>query len=346
MMNEPGLRSLHDFSAGCFFATLLVGCFILRTHERKAQAHRLGYGLFLWLALMNCVFFVDFYVVPLFGPTKALSNLYQATAIPLCLCLLYELSHPGKTNWKTVMQAEAPFLVAILCYLIWPSHTLYIAIMSLAALASVAGLAQSIRDIRRYNQAIKRWSSYTENVSIQWLYYIYALMLTLFLAWTLTNIAQAGYATVVYNMACCVIFFSLAFHLSHHRVVVFEECDPQTDKSTRRFHFADSLQRAFEVEQIWQDPKLTIVNLATRLGTNRTYLSQYFNNELQQPFYTYVNNYRITYAKSLLLEQDYTLDIIAEMTGFNSLSSFRRTFLAQEGVTPGEFRRQYRKEKT
>lgn len=341
MMHEPSIRALCDFSAGCFFASLLVGCFILRTHERRAWVHRLGYGLYLWLALMNGVFFIDFYVVNLFAPTKVLSNLYQATAIPLCLCLLYELSHPGKTNWQTAVQAETPLLLAILGYLLWPSHTLYLIILSLAGLASVAGLVHSIRDIRRYDRAIRQWSSYADNVSIKWLYHIYALMLTLFLVWNLTNLAQAGYATVVYNTVCSIIFFSLAYHLSHHDVVVFEETTPQSNRSTHRYHFAGSLQRAFDVEQIWKDPKLTIVSLATRLGTNRTYLSQYFNHELQQPFYTYVNNYRIEYAKTLLRQDDHPLDIIAEMTGFNSLSSFRRTFQAQEGITPGEYRRRH-----
>lgn len=93
------------------------------------------------------------------------------------------------------------------------------------------------------------------------------------------------------------------------------------------------------------DKKLTIVRLAEIVGTNRTYLSNFINAELQSSFSDYVNGYRVSFAKNLLVENNAPLDVIAEMSGFNSVSSFRRMFSAVEGCTPGQYRRKACSEK-
>ena len=49
------------------------------------------------------------------------------------------------------------------------------------------------------------------------------------------------------------------------------------------------LQQCFEEDKVYLDPKLRLSELAARLGTNRTYLSQYFNHSCAQSFYEYVN---------------------------------------------------------
>ena len=74
------------------------------------------------------------------------------------------------------------------------------------------------------------------------------------------------------------------------------------------------------------------------LGTNRTYLSVYINTELGCSFFEYVNHCRVKYAKHLLCEMTDPLDVVALLSGFNSLSSFRRAFLLEEGITPGQYR--------
>lgn len=103
--------------------------------------------------------------------------------------------------------------------------------------------------------------------------------------------------------------------------------------------------QVFETERVFLDKKLTIVRLAEIVGTNRTYLSNFINAELQSSFSDYVNGYRVSFAKTLLVENNAPLDVIAEMSGFNSVSSFRRMFSAVEGCTPGQYRRKACSEK-
>lgn len=98
------------------------------------------------------------------------------------------------------------------------------------------------------------------------------------------------------------------------------------------------IYKAFEEDKIYLNPKLRLSDLAARIGTNRTYMSQYFNHTCEQSFYEYVNNYRVRHSMGLLSDTDYTLEIIAEMSGFNSLSTFRRAFIQKNGCSPQQYR--------
>lgn len=104
------------------------------------------------------------------------------------------------------------------------------------------------------------------------------------------------------------------------------------------------LQQCFEEDKVYLDPKLRLSELAARLGTNRTYLSQYFNHSCAQSFYEYVNEYRVRHSMQLLHDTDYTLEVVASMSGFNSLSTFRRAFSQANGCSPLQYRAECRLE--
>lgn len=116
--------------------------------------------------------------------------------------------------------------------------------------------------------------------------------------------------------------------------------DASTDelKLQQEAAFAERMYLLFEKEHVYLNPRLRLSELAMLLGTNRTYLSQYFNQNCESTFYDFVNDYRIHHAKLLLHSTDDTLETIAMNSGFNSLSTFRRAFVQREGMSPIEFR--------
>lgn len=97
-------------------------------------------------------------------------------------------------------------------------------------------------------------------------------------------------------------------------------------------------------DQAFLDPELTLSGLARLVRTNRTYLSKYFNHELRTTFYAYLNDYRVAYAVKLLRTTNLTLEVVAERSGFRSISTFRRNFELRHGCSASAYRRGHREE--
>lgn len=100
------------------------------------------------------------------------------------------------------------------------------------------------------------------------------------------------------------------------------------------------LQTLLDNKQIYNNPDLHLSEVALMLGTNRSYLSRLINDEMGTSFCELINDYRVKHAKSLLdnLDEKISLDEIASMSGFNSTSSFYRTFKEKTGLSPGKYR--------
>ena len=92
------------------------------------------------------------------------------------------------------------------------------------------------------------------------------------------------------------------------------------------------------------DPSLTLFSLAKQLNLPSKELSVLINHTMGLHFFDFVNEYRINYAKELLLNQkrqDLTVLEILYDAGFNSKSSFNTEFKKRTGVTPTEYRKKH-----
>ncbi|WP_416337329.1 helix-turn-helix domain-containing protein [Galbibacter sp. EGI 63066] len=75
-------------------------------------------------------------------------------------------------------------------------------------------------------------------------------------------------------------------------------------------------------------------SLAKELNTNSTYLSKVINNSKQINFSNYINNLRIEYAIEKLTGSEqfraYTIQAIAEESGFGTAQSFSSSFFIKQ----------------
>lgn len=90
----------------------------------------------------------------------------------------------------------------------------------------------------------------------------------------------------------------------------------------------------------WRDPELSLDRLARQLGTNTAYLSRALNEGLGLSFNEAINRLRVEEVSRRLVADaaDGELLDIAFAAGFNSKTSFNRSFKAQTGKTPSQFR--------
>ena len=95
----------------------------------------------------------------------------------------------------------------------------------------------------------------------------------------------------------------------------------------------------FEKEALYRMQKLTLSDVAYRLGTNDKYVSQTVNAHVGEGFIHMVNEYRIRHAKQMLSKYGRRASSrrVAVESGFGSVSSFHRVFKAHTGLTPLEW---------
>ena len=85
--------------------------------------------------------------------------------------------------------------------------------------------------------------------------------------------------------------------------------------------------------------QLTLNEVALQLHTNRTYLSQYLNMELNMPFGTWLSQLRLNEAKQMLIDEpSLSITEAAQTCGFSSVSNFSHLFSVLEGMTPQQWR--------
>ena len=109
------------------------------------------------------------------------------------------------------------------------------------------------------------------------------------------------------------------------------------------YNFKSRFDECINDEKVFLNPKLTLTDLALKVGTNRTYMSNYINRELKKTFFDFINSLRLEYATELLVTSNMTLEVIAEKSGFNSLSTFRRYFINVHKCSPTVYKREHSK---
>ena len=105
------------------------------------------------------------------------------------------------------------------------------------------------------------------------------------------------------------------------------------------------MERIDKAVEKWVQDKLyceydkTRDQVAAELHTSREMLNLYFSSHLGIDFRTWRTNLRIEEAKRLLLEnEDASINIIAEASGFSDKSNFHRQFVKIVGCSPKQWR--------
>lgn len=92
-------------------------------------------------------------------------------------------------------------------------------------------------------------------------------------------------------------------------------------------------------ERLYTFADLSRDDLASRLGTNRTYIADAVREGSGGlSFQQFLTAYRVNHATRLLAETDDSIEQIAFASGFNSRQVFARAFREQHGLSPSDFR--------
>lgn len=323
--------------------------------------------------------------------------------LPMYAIVLVEACRPLWMNWSRAFCFYIPFVVLMVAFWVHPVPLAYHAMHFAAILCAVFILLWALRELPRFERALKEEYSYAEYINLHWLRGVILLFFCLLMLWVYDSMASGVrydniflFNSLVMWIAACFCFYrqsvvinavksyfvepsednaetnldaaendldkamahldavdadlnaphahtqpeNVAETVAEPQPVAEQPVEPEPEelKLQQEAAFAERMYLLFEKEHVYLNPRLRLSELAMLLGTNRTYLSQYFNQNCESTFYDFVNDYRIHHAKLLLHSTADTLETIAMNSGFNSLSTFRRAFVQREGMSPIEFR--------
>ena len=106
------------------------------------------------------------------------------------------------------------------------------------------------------------------------------------------------------------------------------------------------LKKTVKENRYYQDPELSLASLAEKLGLHPHELSRIINTVLKKSFNDFINEYRVHDVICKMQDPAYdhiTLLGIAYDAGFNSRTTFHRTFKQMTGKSPAEYKSEQKK---
>jgi YesN/AraC family two-component response regulator len=94
-------------------------------------------------------------------------------------------------------------------------------------------------------------------------------------------------------------------------------------------------------EKAFADEELSLRDLASELGISPHQLSEILNEKIKKNFNTFVNEYRVTEAKAMLIDEPQrSILSVGIAVGFNSNTTFCTVFSKITGESPSHYRKQ------
>ena len=329
-----------------FFIGFSVAWYAVRAEEllRRKEASRLqrflGY-VFIWWALSTLKDLVTY--IPAFDPDAILLHVYYIDgcgAITFAVIFM-ELVKPGWVTLRKVLYMLIPFLLFFGLHLVAGSQLLDAAFTFFFVAFAFAALVTAIVSTPGYERDIRDSYSNLEDVDISWMWLIIGLFTAIQLIWWAVSRKNDVWADSFYYLSSLICWHLTMRNINRMRTYRLAEHASEGVATYKRYtaNLDGKLEQLMEQEQLYLNPDLTLADLVQRLGTNRTYLSDYISRQLGTTFYDYVNRLRIERRVIPMMKshENYTLEHMAEQAGFKSVATFRRAFKKLTGILPSEY---------
>ncbi len=352
------------------FASGFTQCFLIGTSIflfRKHKSYQFQRAFAIVMLMLSVGFFNNFVVsachnLPISAYINILLILYDYMIVGGYMIFVVTLVFPGRFSFSKLWLFEIPYLLAILIFAITQSPIVYPVVQIITVVISSVLFVWLGLSIKRHDAMLRDNVGNIEFLDLRWGIILIALLYVVQLIWSVESLSQQDWFSdksvednLIFDTVWCVItivYVLLILHkITHQQVFVApaqeesaNEDGNKTAESTNEYY---KILNDTNVDDIIRDKKhyldtaLTLQKLATLLGTNRQYLSNYINREKQKTFYEYINDFRLEKAKNLLDkwndDRQHSMEDLAALSGFNSYSTFLRSFVKKYGKSPSKY---------
>ena len=272
---------------------------------------------------------------------------------------IFEVVMPGWTTWRRLALLTLPFALFVLVYALWPSRGVIYAYITFLWCYAWAVVFVGYIKMKRYLDYVRREYSNIDKIDVSWLRPVFLFAIVGQLAWLFTSLYASVATDIVYLFSIIVLWLVVLHYSWDFQPIVVEneteQAESMGDMKTMEESLANTtgapsekpispiahgkLEQLVEEQKLYLRPNLTLQELAQALGSNRTYVSTYLSQVMGQTFYDYINQLRIERSAIPLITEhpEYKFEYIAHLSGFTSMSTFRRAFIKKTGQTPSQF---------
>lgn len=266
-------------------------------------------------------------------------------AIVVLLCMLQDRRRPLWLAWVLVVPLVAGIVACMVTRseALMPMLRLYLLVMGIGLFIYMVHAVRQYRRWLRDNYADLEnkevWQSFVVLAAILLVFGIYAsgdegmtyeyviqvcgIVLVCHLLWRVETLSDLS------------ISQTLPLPVEEETTAAKEEMEDDTLSETTRDDIGPLLQKYCVDTKLYLQHDLTVTQLAQAIGSNRTYLGQYFSSQ-DTTYNAYINNLRIhhfinLYREAVAAQRPFTAQQLANHSGYRSYSTFSLAFKQRMG---------------
>lgn len=298
-------------------------------------------------------------------------------AVGVCAAFIFELVNPNSFSIGRVICLTSGFILFTVVLALFNCEVIFYANVAYVVIYTIFVTISFSIYFKRYNLYIHDNYSNIENLDLRWVYSVVFVFFLSIAMWTIYIFNRNYIMKSIYYIVSLGAWIMLIARSKEqiavpitadkeseenekraesevasaqeltgepttdepNQLAAVEEDENESNSSQLTDQMKELLNELMTTRAIYLNSHLTLADLAAELGTNRTYLSNYLNRELNVSFFDYINSYRVAHARRMIdADPDATVFDIVESCGFNSVSTFRRAFSREIGQTYGDYR--------
>ncbi|MDB2439754.1 AraC family transcriptional regulator [Hellea sp.] len=205
--------------------------------------------------------------------------------------------------------------------------------------------------IWRYRTFLKETESAARDFDPIWLIWVFSLLGLAALVWLslglisllnpdISYVAAYPFQLIVMTLFAALGFFAITRINEAFPKIGTDEKVPANPAPEKDWQQEGEILKHKVLTNSWHlEPRLSIRDVASRMGTNDTYISRALNLGIGQSFNRFINEMRVEHAKGMIKENKGNFLSIAMNSGFNSKATFNRVFRDIAGETPSAFKK-------
>lgn len=345
-------KILHDIFSFLPFVVCLFWWVGFLLKYNKSDASRRIFMVYLATCVVLYLCHALFFTIGLPYILECVWTLCSLSVYPLFygyLCRLTSLDY----NYRKLFLFLLPGLVVALCKYLFPEAGID-SLRFLLFMCQIVGVCYfGIRKLKAFDLKLQAIYADTEGRDTRAVHHLLIAIIIVSLLSGLANsvgrqfFGESLWLLIPISLAFSGMLFSLSYICYHKQFTIdqltLDEKDGEMMQDSAQNEDAELIGKKIEAlmneQHYFLKKDLKIGDVVRKIGSNRTYVSNYINRVYHCSFSDYMNRHRIEYAKQLLLSATSSTKLvrIAEESGFASEQSFYRNFKKFENMTPSDW---------